>query len=471
MERDELLRMLDLAGKEKPASRAPPMLKGSAQAKRAAPASATALELDSWALRRGREVLEGSPFLQGLGMGCEAVADFHAAAFLPDPVLLDSCMDPVRREFLAQMLGTPEYRALHTSTALKEDASEIAAAAFAEQFASLAREAEGKDDGEGKAGGKGEGDATDGMAAEMAAMRAAGKALARASEEVEAMREAAVALGIGPGSPGSNDPRAVAEMFRRVRNDPALRRICEMAGRFRRVAQSRQRRKTSHGVDEIVGVEVGGDLGKLLPVELARLALPELELDTLRRLAERHCMQRETRGVERVGKGPVIVTVDESGSMLGQKAHAAKALALAVAWIARKQKRWCALVAYSGGSGERLLALPPGRWDEVAVMDWLCAFIGRGSDIDVPVREMPRIYEELEAPAGRTDVLFLTDAQCLLPPESRNRFLDWKRQAKARLVTLVIQGTPGDLAAISDECHCVDALAASEEAVGRALSF
>jgi len=43
----------------------------------------------------------------------------------------------------------------------------------------------------------------------------------------------------------------------------------------------------------------------------------------------------------------------------------AKALALAMAWVARMQKRWCALVAYSGDSGERVLALPPGRWDEI----------------------------------------------------------------------------------------------------------
>ena len=56
------------------------------------------------------------------------------------------------------------------------------------------------------------------------------------------------------------------------------------------------------------------------------------------------------------------VSVDESGSMQGEKVLTAKALALALAWIARRQRRWCALVAYSGESGERLLALPPGRF-------------------------------------------------------------------------------------------------------------
>src|SRR3954469_16019158 len=154
-------------------------------------------------------------------------------------------------------------------------------------------------------------------------------------------------------------------------------------------------------MDDMVGVTLDGDLSKLLPVELAKLAIPELELDTLRRLVERQCMAREHRSVEPVAKGPILLAVDESGSMEGDRVHTAKALALALAWVARQQHRWCALCAYSGDSGERLLALPPGRRDELALMDWVEAFIGRGSNIDVPVREMPRIYRQLNAPLGK----------------------------------------------------------------------
>src|SRR5436305_5865964 len=137
--------------------------------------------------------------------------------------------------------------------------------------------------------------------------------------------------------------------------------------------------------------------------------------------------------------------------MAGERNHASKALALAVAWVGRRQRRWCSLVAYSGDSGERLLPLPPGRWNELAVLDWLSAFIGRGSSIDIPVRELPDYYARLGAPKGKTDVLFLTDAKVQLPPAVRDRFLAWKTAVSARLVTLVIGGPPGDLAGISDE--------------------
>ena len=266
-------------------------------------------------------------------------------------------------------------------------------------------------------------------------------------------------------------PRPSPLSFRRVRSHPTLRRICEQAGRFRRVAQSKQRLKVAHGQDDLIGVAPGGDLGRLLPHELAKLALPELELDTLRRLAERQCLCREYQTVEPVGKGPFIVVIDESGSMAGEKVETAKALALALAWVARRQRRWCALVAFSGDSGERLLALPPGRWDETQLLDWLLEFIGGGSSLDVPINEMPDLYRRLGAPSGRTDVIFVTDARLRIPDDAQVRFLEWKRLAAARVTALVIGCAAGDLAAVCDECHTVAALAVTEDAVGRVLSL
>ncbi len=236
------------------------------------------------------------------------------------------------------------------------------------------------------------------------------------------------------------------------------------------MAQSKQRRKTLHGLDDVVGVVLDGDIGRLLPHELAKLAIPEFEDDTLRRLIERQTQCRECYATEPVARGPILVCLDESGSMGGDKIHTAKALALALAWIARQQRRWCALVAYSGDSGERLLPLPPGRWNEAALMDWLTEFIGHGSNLDVPIREVPDYFQRLKAPVGVTDVLFITDAICCIPDEVKNQFRDWTQQVKARLITLVIESEPGDLTAISDEVDLVRSLAVAEAGVERVLS-
>ena len=335
MDSKDLLRLLDLDGKPPdPPPGVPPVVAPAGGPSSPPDANPTALDVDAWGLRRGRDLIAESDRLRKSATDEYAAADFFAAAFDPDPVLLESCVDPRRHEFLGQLLETPEYHALHAASRLDVTAAAIAAAHFAEQFAALKTEDQEKP--------------TDDLGREMAALRAVGRAVAVAGKEVEELHDASAALGMGPGSPGCNDPAAVAALFKRVRSDPALRRICELAGRFRRVAQSKQRMKATHGLDDVVGVEPGGDVGRLLPSELARLMIPELELDTLRRIAERQALCREHHATESVGKGPIIVSIDESGSMEGEKAHTAKALALALAWIARRQRRWCGLVAYSG---------------------------------------------------------------------------------------------------------------------------
>ena len=466
MDPNELLKLLDLKAKPPPAG-APATAASTTPSDAPAASSPTALEVDEWGLRRGRDLIAESERLRKAGTDAFAAADFFGAAFEPQPKLVDACADPRRHQFLAQLLGTPEYRALHAATRLDDTAAAIAAGHFAEQFAHLRKE-DGKESTGGSAptGIGGEGD----LEREMTALRAVGRAVVEASKEVTELREASAALGLGPGEPGGNDPRAIAELYKRVRNDPGLRRISELAGRFRRVAQSKQRQKVSHGLDDVVGVEPGGDVGRLLPSELVRLAVPELELDTLRRIVERQAMCREHHAVEPVGKGPILVVVDESGSMEGSKAHTAKALALALCWVARQQRRWAGLIAYSGKSGERLLALPPGRWDETALCDWLAAFIGHGSDLDLPIEELPRMYKEIGAPPGITDLVMVTDARCRIPSPLRDRFLAWKQTARARVISLVIGTLPGDLTGISDEVHPVRALDPADEAVGRVLS-
>jgi uncharacterized protein with von Willebrand factor type A (vWA) domain len=455
----DLLKMLDLDGRDSARdSPAPASINPISPATPAELTSPTVLDLDAWALRRGCELLAESDRLKALTLDEHAIADFHACAFEPEPKLLDGCVDQRRHEFVRQLLDTPEYRALHTATVLNDLAAGIAATAFAEQFAELRREEEDSRSASTESGG------------EIATLKAVGKALARAAEEVEEVREAASTCGLGEGAPGSNDPKRIAELYRRVRSDPILRRIVDLAGRYRRLAQSRQRRKLVHGTDDVTGVVLDGDVGKLLPHELARLVIPDLEDDVLRRIVERQAMCRQMRGSEPVARGPIIVCCDESGSMQGEKNHASKALALALAWVARRQKRWCSLVAYSGDSGERLLPLPPGKWDGLAVLDWLSQFIGRGSSIDVPVRELPDYYARLKAPKGKTDLLFLTDAKVRLPADVRARFLAWKRSVAARLITLVIGSEAGDLATISDETHVVRSLGVDEVCVGRAVS-
>src|SRR5262245_61013266 len=190
---DDLLRMLDLGGSDGGDRPAANLAITAGDPKPPVHTSPTVLDLDDWALRKGREVLADSERMQALKLSEHEAADFFASAFLPDPQLLEGCQDRRRHEFIAQMFETPEYRSLHATTMLQEVASSIAANAFADQFAALKQDEKA---GAGK----------DGSDREMATLRAVGRALNKATAEVEEARETAAAMGMGPGSPGSNDP-------------------------------------------------------------------------------------------------------------------------------------------------------------------------------------------------------------------------------------------------------------------------
>ncbi len=437
-------------------------------------ASPTALRLDDWSIRRGDEVLDQSERLKkqfGLDdpasidskkrleeaweQAALATADFHSAAFEPNPELAPKCQDERRRDYMQALLETPEFQALHAETQLDESASEIAAASFAEQWVELVKTEQPKDD----------------FKRQVQSLKAAGNALKGAAQEVSDLRDAQGALGIGGNGGGNgNIPAAeLAKIFKRVQGSRQLKRICDLAGRYRRFAQAQQRKKVLHGRDDVVGVVLDGDVGRILPHELAALDDPDLELGVLRRLIERQLMCREYRGVETKARGPIVVVVDESGSMSGEPIATAKAMALALAWVARHQKRYCCLVGFSGGTDGSWCVIPPGKDNPDELISWLEHFFGGGTTVDVPLVELPANWERLGCPKGKTDIICITDAIVNVPDKVRVNFLKWKEQEKVKLITLVLNSPPGDMATVSDRVHQVKSLSLEEEAVAEAM--
>lgn len=425
------------------------------------PKSPYCLELDEWDQRKGQDLSRESERLAQLNLDDTAVADFHGCCFLPNVPLLsaEDVESQDRHHFIETMLESPDYAQLHELTQLDELSSSLATVHFAEKFAKLQkRPKENKEKG------------GDEIREQMRLLKAIGEAVEGATKEVQECKDAQAAFGLGPGSDGTNDPKRIAQLFKQVRQSRDLRRICELAGRYRRLAQSKQRQKTWHGYDDMVGVCVDGDVGRLLPHELVMLDDPIFSDDAFRRLAERQMMCREYQGTEPIARGPVLIVLDESGSMGGEKIHQAKALALALAWIAKKQNRRCALIAYSGDSGERILALAPGKWDEVALAHWLSKFIGHGSYLDLPLKELPQYYRDLGCPPGKTDVIMVTDAVVQLSEPVKQRFLEWKRCVGAKVISVIVGHYAGPLAEISDQVHEQAKLDVASDAVGAVLS-
>jgi uncharacterized protein with von Willebrand factor type A (vWA) domain len=455
--------------------------------------SPTALKLDDWSIRRGREVLEECDAVKELFDGLLehvdpesefdekqerefeeqtelATADFHAAAFEPDPELAPKCKNERLRGYMEQLFQTPEFQALHNETQLDPMASEIATVEFAKQWVEIAK-TEVPDSEFGQ---------------QMQAVGGVAKALSAAKSEVDEMRDCQHALGMGgDGATGGKiNRKQLSDMFKRVRGSKSLKKICEYAGRYRRFAQAQQRKKVLHGQDDMVGVVQDGDIGRLLPSELGMLSDEVLGYDVMRRIVERQAMCRDFRGIEKQAKGPIVVVVDESGSMSGDPVYTAKAMALALSWVAKSQNRFYCLVGFSGGTSGVYCVAPPNKpprykdfqdddeWTsgEDSLMRWLEHFYSGGTDLDCPLQELPLFWKDLGCPPGKTDIVCITDASLHIPDEIHKSFLEFKAREKVKMTSLILGRDPGEMSKVSDRTHCVKTLSLSEDAVAEALS-
>lgn len=216
--------------------------------------------------------------------------------------------------------------------------------------------------------------------------------------------------GYGPGTALQNgvvttkDKIAIAQ---HVQQSQRLKQIAAITGRLTRIALKVQETKIDHPPDEVTNITFGSDLARLLPSELALLAEPALEEMFFERLIENKLMQYELVGHEKQGQGPIIVAIDESGSMGGQPDTWAKAVMLAFMAIARLQDRDIAFIHFSNYQQIRVDRFPKGRGPYIDVMFAVDHFFGGGTVFEPWMREAMQLVQE--SAFTKADVIVISD--------------------------------------------------------------
>ncbi|HTD26928.1 MAG TPA: hypothetical protein VK649_08115, partial [Candidatus Elarobacter sp.] len=158
-----------------------------------------------------------------------------------------------------------------------------------------------------------------------AALPVAAAGLARQLEEAG---QESRSWGTGLGAGGRTSPGRKIELGRRLATNPKLRKLAAVVGRMREQALALRRSPFERASEEIFEVRLGSDLERLLPPELLALHHPVLRHDFARRLVEGRLLSYSLRGADQRGRGPMIVCLDGSGSMAGDKEIWSKAVAL-----------------------------------------------------------------------------------------------------------------------------------------------
>ena len=289
------------------------------------------------------------------------------------------------------------------------------------------------------------------LRSESALRGAARSGCTKAASAVEQLREATEGLeNVSFGKPGtgssqgetrpSSQSRTLAAHLRR---DQRLQHIAQLAGRFKRIASAKRRSRVRHGADEVTDIEQGADLGRLLPVELARLNHPKLRTAVLRDLLERRCMQYALTGTERLGKGPLVVCLDKSGSMEGEPDIWATAVALALLDTAQRERRPFALLGFDGAVKYEAI-VEPGHALPDAGLFVSCA---GGTSIDVVIGRALDIIHDHPGALRKADIVLITDGA-----SSADHAITMRARAIALGVTILGIGIGIDAAALAPWC-------------------
>jgi len=348
------------------------------------------------------------------------------------------------------MMNMKEYKEIRSNTTLDElpsaIATEIMGNKAAEIIDDLKKQFEESEHMEGGADGEGSGGAQGDKPVEMEIpedwinkkeeeiAKAMRNAFRDAKEQIEELGD--LLDGWGTDSAGLNKmpPDKVMELAERIRNNPKLRELAKLIGRFRRLAITTQRLKITKGADEIYDITQGNNVNRLLGQEKALLTIPELETLFYIKHAEKKLMEYDLRAKEKLAKGPIVCALDESGSMSGEKEIWAKAVAIALLEIAISQNRKFAFVHFSS-NGEYKTFLFEERPSPEKMLDMAEWFYGGGTDFETPLKECRRIVDE-DYP--RADIVFITDGECDISDKFMEDFIEWKEKSEVHIFGVMV---------------------------------
>lgn len=276
-------------------------------------------------------------------------------------------------------------------------------------------------------------------------------------------RDNAQQWGTGVGAGGRSSPGRTIELGRRLATNPKLKRLTALVGRMRQMAMALRKRSLERASEEVHDVEVGGAVERLLPPELLALRHPVLRKDFARRLVEGELLTYRLRGADEHGRGPMIVCLDGSSSMAGDKELWSKAVALTLLEIARRQRRLFRFICFSSADTPLFtLDLNPREHHAVQVdraLDVAEYFPGGGTDFQLPLDAALDCLSQ--ARYRRGDVVLVTDGECQVAPDWSAHFRREKDRLGFSLYSVLIDvgaSSAGTLAELSDRVTTVSQL-------------
>ncbi len=224
----------------------------------------------------------------------------------------------------------------------------------------------------------------------------------------------------------------------------------------REQGKGQRRNKVPRKALEMDGIDRGDDVNRMLPSELALLCHPILKTLWHAKRAERLLLLYQHRskydrgnkgeGVEEkkgslnkqghkgksgLGRGPIIICLDTSGSMHGEPEHIAKAAVLEALKMAHREQRPCHLFAFSGPQETICHQLDLRRGGLTKLLKFLQFSFHGGTDL--PRAMNLALKKQTEEGWEKADILIVTDGRFPLEKSTVKEIERYKNTRKLRV--------------------------------------
>jgi len=404
------------------------------------------------------------------------VQDVFTSFFAYEPQTVEKA-EPVQKGIIDTMMSLPEYQNLRASAKYDEVASALGSMQFApevmKQYVEIKKKIEERKkqqgsglEGNGEGEQDGEGQSLEEMldAKEMASLRQSiRRGLEKAQEASDEYKDMCSAWGIEKGDLTKVPFEKRMELAERMKKSNRLKKIADLTGRFRNIVHTAAANTPVHGADEVVDIGLSNDISHMLPTELVKLMeTPDLFVaDYL----ERKLLTYNLKGVQDMGKGPIIALLDNSGSMDGERIEWAVAVAMSLMVLAEKQNRAFGLIVFNTQvcykklwqKGSRISAA-----DKVSVAEIGCS---GGTSFYAPVKAAFE-FRKQDPQLKPADFVFITDGDCDdIKGDMLTEVIEEKNKADVRIYSIVINAggwggnsTGGTLKNFSDHMVVVNKL-------------
>lgn len=230
----------------------------------------------------------------------------------------------------------------------------------------------------------------------------------------------------------------------KIASDKQMKKIAEWAGRFKQIARNKQKSKHTKSVERR-GIVLGGNIERLLPIELGYYTHQITKNDFLRRLVEGQTMQYEQKGREVLGKGPIILCLDQSDSMSCIDTQS-KGFALALLSIARMQRRDFCLLVFS--TRTQIFIYEKGRIKASELLRLARTFLGGGTNIALALEGAMNVINENRFKYA--DLIVITDGEDQLSEAFLEAFNKKKQEKTFHVLSLVIGSTTDTVKPFAD---------------------